>query len=102
MENPTLTMLRHIQFGTIAMFAQTLAPLFIGVGCAVSLRRVNFGWISLALGGLAIVALVTLFAQEPGFAFPGALQKTFQIATDVWVFLSALLVLDLLKSRQYS
>ena len=97
MENPSVTMLRHIQFGTVAMFAQTLAPLLIGAGCAFGARHAKFGWISLALGGAAIASLVMLFAQEPGYALSGALQKSFQIAADVWVFFAALLVLDLLK-----
>lgn len=97
-ESPSITMQRHIQFGTLAMFAQTLAPLSIGAAFALGTRHVKFGWISLGLGGVAIAALLTLFAQEPSFPFSGALQKTFQFATDVWVFVSALVVLRIQKA----
>ena len=80
------------------MFAQTLAPLTIGAAFAFGARNAKFGWISLGLGGAAIAALLTLFAHGPGYAFYGALQKTFQLAADVWVLISALVVLDSLKT----
>ena len=98
MEEPSSTMQRHIQAGTLAMFTQTLAPLSIGAGLAFGTRYARFGWISLGLGGVAIAALWILFTKEPPSTFPGALQKTFQSATDAWVFLSALVVLRIRKA----
>ena len=89
-EEPSVAMQRHIQAGAVAMFAQTLAPLSIGAALAFGQRHTRLGWTSIGLGGVAIAALLTLFGQEPSFPFSGALQKTFQFATDTWVFVSAL------------
>ena len=99
-ENPSITMQRHLQFGTIAMFAQTLAPLLFGAAFAFGARHARYGRVSLWLGAVAIAALLTLFSQDPGWVFAGALQKTFQLATDIWVFVSGLVVLGVLNSRR--
>lgn len=97
-EDPSIMMQRHIQAGTLAMFTQTLAPLSIGAGLAIGTRYRKLGWISIGLGGVAIVSLWTLFTQEPSFPFSGALQKTYQFAADAWIFLSALVVVRTRKA----
>lgn len=94
-EDPTITMQRHIQAGTFAMIAQTLAPIVLGGGLVLGHRHLKLGWASLGLGAVALVALSSLFLQDPSFPYPGALQKTFQVATDAWVFVSACLIRSL-------
>jgi hypothetical protein len=49
--------------------------------------------LSLTLGCVALAALVVSFTIGLRLPFPGLVQKVFQVATDVWVFLSALGVL---------
>lgn len=99
LEAPSITMQRHIMAGALAMSAQTLAPVAIGVGLLFDRRFLKFGWVSLGLGAMAVAALVTLFSQGPNYPYAGALQKTFQVATDIWVFIAARGVLAIQKSR---
>ena len=94
--SPSATMRVHLLAGPVAMGAQTAAPLafglhFLGTG------RPRHAAVSLALGFVALVALVILFALLPTFPLPGLLQRIFQGATDLWVMLSAA---DLLRRSQ--
>ncbi len=99
LDDPSTTMQRHLQAGTIAMFAQTLAPVTIGVALLVAGRHSTLGWTSVTLGGAAILSLFVLFSRDASFPYPGALQKMFQVATDIWVFVSAMVVLKLQNAR---
>ena len=77
------------------MFTQTLAPVAVGLGLVCAGRLKGLAWISLALGSIAITALLTLFSQDPSFEFSGALQESFQIAADIWVFIAHIAVLGM-------
>lgn len=98
-EAPSITMQRHILAGFLAMSAQTLAPVAIGAGLLMGKRHLRLGWTSLGLGVIAIAALAILFSQDASFPYPGALQKTFQVATDIWVFIAAWVVLGIHSDR---
>jgi hypothetical membrane protein len=93
MGDPSQTMRLHLLAGTSAMFMQTFAPLLIGAGLLIAKKYLRYAVVSIFLGSLAIMALGVLFSQNSSFENPGSLQKTFQASTDVWVFLSAMVVL---------
>lgn len=95
MEAPSQTMRLHLLAGTSAMFMESFAPLLIGAGLLIAKKYLKYALISLFFGSVAITALGVLFSQNSSFAYPGTLQKTFQTSTDVWVFLSAMVVLRL-------
>lgn len=95
---PSLRMRLHVLTGLIAMATQTLAPLAFGLGVFGRAGSRRYAAISLVCGAIALVALASMLAA--GFQSPvaGLLEKTEQVATDLWVLVSAAHVLRLSPS----
>lgn len=94
--DPSATMRVHLLMGMVGMSAQTLAPLAFGLRLFTGTRTGRYDATSLAIGLVALAALVSLFllvGQHVKLAHPGLPQKIFQVSTDVWVILSAVHVL---------
>jgi hypothetical membrane protein len=88
---PSATMRVHVVAGTVAMSAQTLAPMALGLRIVSGTGNRRYAAISLVCGAVAIMALIVLLlGQGEWLAFPGLVQKTYQIAADAWVLLSAI------------
>lgn len=87
---PSATMRVHVVAGTVAMAAQTLAPMALGLRIVSGTGDRRYAAISLACGAIAIMALIVLLGQGESLTFPGLFQKVFQVAADVWVLLSAI------------
>jgi hypothetical membrane protein len=96
---PSDTMRLHLLAGTIAMTAQTLAPLIIGLRLFSASADRQYAAFSLASGSIALLAIAFLFAQQLDVAAPGLVQKIFQVATDLWVFVSALFLLKHCRNK---
>jgi hypothetical membrane protein len=90
---PTTTMQVHLLAGAIAMTAQSLAPLAFGLRLFSMRGGRWYASFSLACGAVALLAVAVLFAAQPVLTLPGLVQKTFQLATDLWVLVSALVLL---------
>lgn len=88
---PSATMRVHVAAGTVAMSAQTLAPIALGLRIVSGTGDRRYAAMSLVCGAVAIMALIVLLlGQGESLAFPGLVQKTYQIAADAWVLLSAI------------
>ena len=92
LEAPSATMRVHVVAGATAMATQTLAPIAFGVHFAQA-RAKRYAVVSLALGTVALIALVLLFGLGSGLTWPGLPQKIFQFAADIWVLISAIFIL---------
>jgi hypothetical membrane protein len=91
MAAPSATMRVHVVAGTLAMSAQTLAPIALGLRIVSGTGDRRHAAMSLVCGAVAIMALIVLLlGQGESLAFPGLVQKTYQIAADAWVLLSAI------------
>ena len=90
---PSATMWVHVVAGTVAMSTQTLAPMAFGLRIVSGTGDRRYAAMSLVCGAVAIMALIVLLGQGQSSAFPGLVQKIFQVATDVWVLLSAIYLL---------
>ena len=55
-------------------------------------------WSGLPASIIRLSPIFVLGLIQPGYALSGALPKTFQLATDVWVLISALVVRDSLRT----
>ena len=92
---PSATMRVHVAAGTVAMSAQTLAPVAFGLRIVSGTGDRRHTAISLVCGVVAIMALIVLLlGQREWLAFPGLVQKIYQTAADAWVFLSAIHLLE--------
>lgn len=84
----------HLAAGAVGMTAQTLAVAAFGVRALVHpvprLRAAT----SVGLGLVALVALVLFLGWGFRVPYPGLVQKTVQLATDVWVLVMAALILS--------
>ena len=87
--DPSSTMRIHLLAGTVATALQALAVLFFGMRVFSRHADRLHAALSLALGLVALGALVILHATAFQITSPGLVQKTFQVSTDAWVFLSA-------------
>lgn len=87
---PSASMRVHVVAGTLAMSAQTLAPMALGLRIVSGTGDRRYAAISLACGAIAIMALIVLLGQGESLTFPGLFQKIFQVAADVWVLVSAI------------
>jgi hypothetical membrane protein len=95
LDAPSATMRVHVAAGTVAMSAQTLAPMALGLRIVSGTGDRRYAAISLVCGAVAIMALIVLLlGQGESLAFPGLVQKIFQVATDAWVLLSAIHLLE--------
>jgi hypothetical membrane protein len=90
---PSETMRVHLIAGTIAMATQTLAPIAFGMHFVIKAGAKPYAVASLAFGGVALIAVVLLFGFGSSLTWHGLPQKTFQVATDLWVLMSATLIL---------
>ena len=85
------TMRVHVLAGTVAMSAQTLAPIALGLRIVSGTGDRRYAAFSLVCGAVAIIALIVLLlGQRESLAYPGLFQKLFQVAADAWVLLSAI------------
>jgi hypothetical membrane protein len=97
---PSASMRIHLLAGAVAMTAQSCAPLLVGLGfLSPGDNRRAYAAFSLACGIVALSAIVLLFASQAALTVPGLVQKTFQGATDLWVLVSALVLLKSLNGR---
>lgn len=89
---PSDAMRMHLVAGTVAMTAQTLAPFCFGLRLFSAGADRPYAAFSLASGSIALFAIAFLFTQQLDVAAPGLVQKVFQVATDLWVFVSAVIL----------
>lgn len=90
---PSGTMRLHLFAGMVAMGTQTAAPLAFGMRFLTKTGDRRHAAVSLVLGFVALSALFVLFGLRSVVPFPGLAQKVYQVAADLWVFMSALYVL---------
>lgn len=90
---PSETMRVHIVAGAVAMATQTLAPIAFGIHFVSTGSAKLYAIASLILGTVALIALVLLFGFGSALTWPALPQKTFQVATDLWVLMSAIFIL---------
>lgn len=86
----------HLLAGFAGMTAQTLAVAMFGLRALVRPVKGAHAILSMILGAVAVVALVSLVlaAGTPSqLQHPGLVQKTVQGATDLWVLASAVAIL---------
>lgn len=91
--NPSATMRVHMLAGMAGMSAQTLAALSFGLRLITGTTDRRYSALSLAFGMIALAALVLLIAHFAQLASPGLPQKIVQVATDLWVLVSAVYIL---------
>ena len=75
----------HMMYVTIGMFLQANAALIAGVGAVLSVEWRRYGYLSLALGAIAGIAMFALFTGQGGASYSGALQKLYQVSIDAWM-----------------
>lgn len=92
-ELPSRSMQAHVLAGLIAMTTQSLAVLAFGLRLVAGSGIRWYAAASLVLGSIAVLALATLFGSGLRIPMPGLAQKTMQVSADLWVLLSAVLVL---------
>lgn len=91
---PSSAMRIHIAAGAVAMTAQSGAPLAFGL-CLFSTGDERWhAAFSLACGVVALAAVALLFAPPVTLTWPGLVQKTFQGTADLWVLVTALVLLN--------
>jgi hypothetical membrane protein len=93
LEAPSAIMQGHLVAGLLAMVTQAMAPLAFGLRLFSGTGPRWYAVTSLTLGLVALLALFLLFGTEMRLLGPGIAQKAFQFSADIWVFVSALLLL---------
>ena len=96
------TMRAHLMYATIGMFLQVNAVLIVGVGAVLATDWRRYGYVSLALGALAGIAMFALFTGQGGADYSGALQKLYQSSVDLWMFALAIGLLRKAGAQQTS
>jgi hypothetical membrane protein len=92
--DPSASMRIHVLAGSVAMVSQAAAPMAFGLRLVSGTGDRTYAAVSLACGAIAVGAVIVLLTgQGATLAFPGLVQKTFQAAADLWVLVSAILLL---------
>ncbi|MDX1506906.1 MAG: DUF998 domain-containing protein [Woeseiaceae bacterium] len=76
----------HLMYAVIGMFLQANAVLIVGVGAVLAAGWRRYGYVSLALGAIAVAAMFALVTGQGGADYSGALQKLYQLSIDIWMF----------------
>ena len=92
-EAPSAIMRGHVVAGLTAMTAQTSAALAFGLRVFSGTGPRWYAATSLALGLAALLALALLFGTGLRLPAPGIAQKVMQFSADIWVFVSAIVLL---------
>ena len=97
-EAPSPLMQGHLVAGLTAMTAQTLAGVAFGLRLISGTGPRWYAGTSLALGLAALLALALLFGTGLRLPAPGLAQKVMQFSADIWVFVSAVALLQARRS----
>jgi hypothetical membrane protein len=91
---PSAVMQGHLVAGLTAMTTQALAALAFGLRVFSGTGPRWYAATSLALGLAALLALALLFTTGLQLPAPGIAQKVMQVSADIWVFVSAVALLQ--------